>query len=328
MRAIIHGTSMDNLISLYQQRLNLHNATFSRIDHDDTMVAVVYKVTLPEPVGTQLIRLRQNIPRLRRNETTAFEPLRFILKICTRAQDYFREVYFLKHFADMLPVTRIIQVVQPETGMYGAVLMECLPGALLEKKDLTDALAYEIGSLLARIHLNRVSGYGDLTQPDELVQDPRVYFALKFEESFAECSNHLPKALLEKCYRYYETHLNLLDSVDGPCMIHRDFRAGNIIVHNGKLQGIIDWASGRAGFAQEDFIPMEHAGWPTNATSKKSFLAGYASIRLVPDYSAMIPILRMGRAFATIGCTVKYETWESLNARAYQFNRHFLETFF
>jgi hypothetical protein len=30
---------MDNLIALYQQRFNLQNASFLRIEHDDAMVA-------------------------------------------------------------------------------------------------------------------------------------------------------------------------------------------------------------------------------------------------------------------------------------------------
>ena len=292
---------MDNLIPLYRKRLNLQRAAFSRIDHDDAMVATVYKATQP---GTQLI-----------------------LKICARNNDYLREVFFLKHFCGILPVPRIMGAVEPESGIYGAILMECLPGTLLEKTDFTDAMAYQIGSLLAQIHLNRAAGYGDLTQPHNLSPDPRAYFTGKYSEGFAECGNHLPKALIERCRRYYDTHLNLLASVDGPCMIHRDFRSGNVIVYDGELQGIIDWASGRASFAEEDFCPIEHGGWPIHPTSKESFLAGYSSIRSVPDYDAIMPLLRLSRALATIGFTVKRGTWQSRNSRAYQFNRRFLETF-
>ena len=35
---------MDNRITLYTQRLNLQRATFTRGEHDDAMVAVVYKI--------------------------------------------------------------------------------------------------------------------------------------------------------------------------------------------------------------------------------------------------------------------------------------------
>jgi len=294
---------MDTLIDLYKQRLDLNGATFFRIAHDDATVAIVYKVTLP--IGTSLI-----------------------LKICTRVKDYLNELYFLKYFSGILPVPRVIQVVQPEDGINGAILMECLPGTLPKAADFTDALAYEIGSVLARIHLNRTRGHGELTQSHDLSSDPRVSFTTKFEEGLAECSNHLPKELIEQCRLYFYTHINLLDWADGPCITHRDFRAGNVIVCDGKLQGIIDWSAARVGFAQEDFCFLEHGGWPINSSNKKSFLAGYATVRPVPDYSVMMPLLRLSRAIAIIGFTVKRGTWKSSDACIYQFNRHFLKTFF
>ena len=73
---------------------------------------------------------------------------------------------------------------------------------------------------------------------------------------------------------YYESQQHLFDSVDGPCMIHRDFRPGNMIVHHGKLMGILDWASTRFGFAEQDFCSMEHRHWPGNPEHKHSLLAG------------------------------------------------------
>lgn len=287
----------------YRKRLNLQSSTFSRIDHEDASVATVYKIT--QPNGAELI-----------------------LKICPRANDFLREIYFLKQFAGKLPVPRMIQAVEPERGVNGAILMECLHGALLSPMELTDPLAFEIGSVLARIHLNRASGYGDLIYPKDLSPDPRVPFTQKFEEGFSECKQHLPKGLLDQCHSYYDSHVDLLNSVDGPCMVHRDFRPGNVIAHDGKLQGIIDWASGRASFAEEDFCPLEHGEWGTNPNHKKFFLAGYASIRPVPDYKALMPLLRLSRAFATMGFMVKKGTWNTVHSRVYQLNRHFVERHF
>lgn len=294
---------MDKLITLYKERLGLQNALFSRIDHEDATVADVYSVT--KSSGEK-----------------------FILKICSRPNDYFHEVYFLNYFADKLPVPRIIKAVEPELNLYGAILMEYLPGTLVNAENFTTSLAYEVGSLLARIHTNRVSGYGDLTQPHHLNPDPRIYFTMKFQEGIAECSGHLPEKLIEQCRNYYDAHINLLDSVDDPCITHRDFRAGNVIVHEEKVQGIIDWSSGRASFAEEDFCSLEHGGWPTNAITKKSFLEGYARIRPVPDYNETMPLLRMSRAVALIGFAVKRGIWKSTLSDKYQFNRQFLEVFF
>jgi Ser/Thr protein kinase RdoA (MazF antagonist) len=289
------------LIATYQQLLNLQNSKFVRIDHDEAMVAIVFKITKSN--GIQLI-----------------------LKISERPNDYLREVYFLEYFFNQLPVPRIIQIIKPSNETFGAILMEYLPGALLKITDFTNTLAYEIGSMLAKIHLNRMPGYGDPIIPNSLNSDPRVNFTLKFEEGLDECSKHLPQALIEKCRHYYEKYVNLLNSIDGPCVVHRDFRPGNLIIYNGKLKGIIDWAGARFSFAEEDFCSMEHGEWPSS--SKKSFLAGYASIRPVPNYVNMMPFLRLNKTIATIGFTVKSGTWNGSNAKLYQSNRHFLDNFF
>jgi tRNA A-37 threonylcarbamoyl transferase component Bud32 len=294
---------MNDLIAFYKQKLNLEDSIFLPIIHEDAMVAIVYKVIQPD--GTSLI-----------------------LKIFTRPEDYLREVYFLDYFSNQLPVPSIIAVVPPEIRVNGAILMEYLSGDLLKVTEITHKLAYKLGELLATIHLNRVVGYGDLTQPESLSSDPKPYFAIKLEEGFEECSSHLSKELLEKCRKYLKANINLLNSVDGPCIIHRDFRPGNIIVNNGKISGIIDWSSGRASFTEEDFCTLEHGLWSSNSTSKKPFLAGYATIRSIPNYNTIMPLLRMSRAIGIIGFTVKRNTWANINARIYHFNRNFLEILF
>ncbi len=291
------------MIAHYSQLLHLQDATFSRIDHEDAMIAVVYKVTQPN-----------------RND--------LILKICPRAEDYQREIYFLTYLADRLPVPHVVQAIPPEANIPGAILMECLPGKLLKITDFTDALAFEVGAVLARLHLNPAAGYGDLTKPDQLTLDPRLYFTQKFDEELAECRHHLPKGLVEHCQHYHDAQAHLLSSVDGPCIVHRDFRPGNLLIDQGKLQGVIDWAGARGGFAEQDFGCMEHGEWPFHSATKKSFLGGYESIRPVPNYTAILPLLRLSRALGVIGYTVKQGTWENRDARIYQYNRAFLETFF
>lgn len=259
------------------ERLNLQGLPLTRIAHEDAMVAPVYQV------GDGLI-----------------------LKIANRPADFFREVYFLNYFAGKLPVPCIIQVVEPQ-----AILMERLPGVVM--KDFNPALAYEAGSLLAKIHLERTSGYGDILHP--LNNDPRTHFTFKFEEGLTECAPHLPPPLLEKCRRYFEEHLDLLAKVDGPCIAHRDFRPGNLIVHEGRISGIIDWHSARASFAQEDFCPLEP--W------KSEFFTGYASVRPLPDFTEMELLLRLSRAIAAIGFTVKRGTWHTpLYTRHMQFLKY------
>jgi Ser/Thr protein kinase RdoA (MazF antagonist) len=293
---------MDTLIALYQQRLGLQAAHFSRINHEDAMVDIVYKVSLPKK--------------------------QFILKICGRNEDFLREAFFLKHFEGLIPVPQIVELVPPENELNGAILMECLPGRLLQPEDYSEKVAFELGVLLASIHIHRTPGYGDLIDPVHLSPNPLAPFTKKFEEGLAECENHLPKELLEQCRSYFEKNSHRIKEVDGPCMIHRDFRPGNILVNEGKVQGIIDWSSARASFAEDDFCPIEHGEWPANSVTKKSFFDGYASMRPIPDYNSIMPLLRINRALAVLGFTVKRGTWNGSNALVYQKNRQFLETFF
>ncbi len=288
--------------SAYQKLLNLEDATFLLIDHEDAMVATVYKITKSN--GEQ-----------------------FILKISERPSDYCREVLFLKQFAQILAVPKIIQLIDPTGRIPGAILMEYLPGTLLKAEDLTASLAYEIGRCLATIHLNRLSGYGDPIQ-NNLTSDPRSYFTLKFEEGLEECKSNLSTSLIQKCLDYYKANLALLNAVDGPCVVHRDFRPGNIIIHGSKLQGIIDWAGARASFAEEDPCSLEFGEWSNYSPSIKSLLAGYESVRPVPDYMRIASFLRLNKAIATIGFTVKRGTWANTASRLYRYNYKFLEDFF
>ncbi|KAF3362989.1 Uncharacterized protein PHSC3_000524 [Chlamydiales bacterium STE3] len=290
---------MGSSFGVYQQRLNLQNATFSRVEHEEAMVAVVYKITAAN--GTEQI-----------------------LKISSRESDYFREVFFLKHFAGKLPVPEIVELVPPETGVDGAILMECLPGTLLKKADLNSKLSFEIGSHLACIHLNRLNGYGDII--GNLNTDPRLYFSLKFEEGLEECSPHFTKSYIEQCRHFFTAHLDILTSVDGPCVVHRDFRPGNLMVHHGQLQGIIDWAGARASFAEEDFCSWECEEW-INLQNRAAFLAGYATIRPIPDYKCIMPFLRFNKAVAIVGFTVKCGTWNNRHSKIYQLNRNYLDVF-
>lgn len=290
---------MDDLAGPYRRRLNLPNAVFTYIDHEDAMVAAVFKIT------------QSGSPDL-------------ILKVCSRKGDFLRESYFLSRFAGKIPIPKIIRLIEPEEGMDGAVLMEYVHGDLLKSEVVTSALAREIGSLLARIHLEHAKGYGDLTDSAHLSADPRTPFTMKFEEGLEECKGHLPDSLLEICRRHFDKDIGLLLFADGPCVIHRDFRPGNLIASDGKVRGIIDWSSGRGGFAEDDFCPLAFGEWPESC--KASFLEGYSSIRTVPDYRPMMPLLRLSRAVGAVGFTVKRGTWQSRNSKLYQFNRRYLES--
>lgn len=293
---------VDNLIELYREYFGLNPSVFSRIDHNDTMVAVVYKVNLPSDKS-------------------------LILKICTRDKDFYRELYFLNALAGFLPVPKVQKTAEPMPGLPGAIVMEYFEGELLTDRNWSHKLAHEVGTNLALLHSKRTDAYGDFTQNESHAKNAREYFKEKFFEELNECVNHLPEETIRRYQDYYESHQYLLDSVDGPCLVHRDFRPGNMIVNHGRLIGIIDWASARFGFAEQDFCSMELKNWPKNPEYKRSLLEGYASVRRVPNYSAVMPLLLLGRALAVIGFTVNSGTWNGKDQDIYRFNRLFLDNF-
>lgn len=294
---------MQHQIDTYKKLLGLENSNFTKIKHDDAIVAIVYK-----------IEKANNAP--------------MILKVFDRQADYLRELYFLNKFNKHFPTAKFINSVEPSSKVHGAILMDYLDGALLQSSALTESLAYEIGSLLASIHLHRTTEYGDVITTESLGATPIKHFSFKFNEGLAECKDNLPSNVLKKCREYYDNNVHLLLATDGPCIIHRDFRPGNIIIKDNKVQGIIDWASARSGFAEDDFCPMELGEWSSNAANKTAFLAGYSSIRPAPKYETVMPLLLLNRAIATIGFTVKRGTWNNTSSHLYQRNKNFLNDFF
>jgi aminoglycoside phosphotransferase (APT) family kinase protein len=284
----------------YQKQLKLDlNAKWIKIVHNDAIVATVYQI------------LQENKPPL-------------ILKICDQLNHYDAERYCLKHFAQTLSVPTVLNFVPATQKRPGAILMEHLPGNCLNPNTITEALAFELGQSLATIHQNKTQGFGYLNNK-KLAQEPHTHFTEKFKEGLNECSNHLPSHLINQCDAYFTSKLSLLNTVDGSCLIHRDFRPGNILVKNNKLQGIIDWSSARASFAEEDFFSIEQSQWNHFNGHKKTFFNGYASIRTLPEYKAMIPLLQLSRAIGIIGFTVKRGLWNTTQTHLYHVNRQFLD---
>lgn len=290
---------MLHLTQFFRHKLGLPNARFTSIDHEDALVAAVFKIEQDSSAD-------------------------LILKVCTRGSDALREAYFLNRFAGKLPVPRLCQLIEPEDDVPAAVLMEYVPGTLLKKDLVTDAIVYAIGELLACIHLERTESYGDLIEPATLNQDARLGFTMKFQEGLQECEGHLSKALLASCQHHFDRDIDLALSSDGPCIIHRDFRPGNLIVNGEKIAGIIDWSSGRSGFAEEDFCPLEFGEWPKRC--KTAFLKGYASVRKVPDYKTIMPLLSLSRAIGVVGFTIKRGLWNTTQKNLYQLNLDYLQS--
>jgi len=274
---------VDLVIKSYLEQFGIQHATISRIAHESAMVAAVYKI-----------------------DQAGSDPL--ILKICQLPRHYHRELAALKQLAHVIPVPHVKDVIPPHENLSGAILMEYLSGMLLQDCEITESLAYELGIMLARVH--NIRG-------EESEETPLQYFSRKFKENMTECAQHLSPTMIRKCRDYFDAHVDLLCTADGPCMVHGDFHRGNIIVDGGAVQGIIDWSSMHYGFAEEDLSLTEYAGWNMSVEVKNAFLMGYGSIRPVPDYRIVLSLFQLSKRLDIIAFIIRTGTWKTDHANLY-----------
>ena len=291
-------------VELYRSKLALsQDAIFVPIVHDDAIVAEVYKVVLPSGIE-------------------------YILKISEQSSHFFKEKYCLELLAGNPLVPKIIKVVEPQDGVRGGILMSCLPGHTIVLEEFTPSLAYESGRFLAKVHQHKMPGFGDFSCPQTLQPSARLHFVRKYEKYFDACAALFDADFIQRCKAYFYEHLYLLDLVEGPVLVHRDFRPGNMLVQDGKLSGIIDFASSAASFVEEDFIALELLYWSEDASSRESFFAGYTSVRELPDYTKIMPLLSLARAFNGLEFVVRKNLHETRANKLYQSHKKYIEQFF
>lgn len=290
---------MESPLFFYKKAFSLENAFFSRIEHKESILSIVYKVVQPKKPAQ-------------------------ILKIYPRKKEYEREYFFLNYLKGDPFIPKLLQDLPP-SQFDGAILMSYIEGTLLSFASWSLDLAFQMGSYLGSLHSRKVERYGDGTKKGKKYLDAACYFEEKFFEELDECKDHLPKKLIDFSANFLDKNRHLLQLVSGPLPIHRDFRAGNILVQNGKLQGIIDWASARFGFAEEDFCQILNKNILLDSKRKDGFFAGYKSKKPLPPLK-ILPLLQLGRALAVIGFSVK--TGQKEDFPIYKDHRRFLEEFF
>jgi aminoglycoside phosphotransferase (APT) family kinase protein len=143
-----------------------------------------------------------------------------------------------------------------------------------------DALARQLGANLARIHAIRPPCAGlDFLPPAA----PDHALA-----TLAQYRSHLdllgdPHPALEWGLRWCERHA---PPAAAPALIHRDYRTGNYMVHEGRLAGVLDWEFAGWGDPGEDIGWFMARCWRFSGAALEaggiargdSFLQGYASV--------------------------------------------------
>jgi aminoglycoside phosphotransferase (APT) family kinase protein len=119
------------------------------------------------------------------------------------------------------------------------------------------------------------------------------------------CEQVLPATLIQHCLSVYVQLHEALPDPDGPCYVHYDFRPGNVLIHGGRISGLIDFESTRGGSADLDFIKIKNEVWDVSPETRLPFLAGYQSIRDLPDIEHTLPLYALYNAYGGIAWCVK-----------------------
>ena len=128
-----------------------------------------------------------------------------------------------------------------------SVVGETIPRKILRDdtyKNIRNKLPYEIGKSLAQIHKTKLEQLQDL---EKITFSESLEKLFKIYESFDQ-----PQPVFDLAFKWLENQ-KILDYEE--VLVHGDYRFGNFIISEKKLESIIDWELAHIG------NPMEDLGW-------------------------------------------------------------------
>lgn len=224
------------------------------------------------------------------------------VKIPFNKDKLFREYHMLQLLEGFVPVPKVLNFWEGNDEITGALLLSNIEG-IHSSSDVDSELAYQIGMHHASLHEVKLPGYGFHTQEGfQLLEqgDWRLHIRNNFESLKEHCHLILAPQLYERCLAYFDHAYGALPQADGPCAVHMDLRPGNILVHNGKVSGFIDFESARGGASEIDFTKMITYFSDIDPSLRKSYTTGYKSVRTMVDVDLVYPFYKFYDAFMAI----------------------------
>ena len=150
------------------------------------------------------------------------------------------------------PVPEIIMEFSEGAEIGEGYVMQSVGGETIPRKILRDdsyknirnKLPYEIGKSLAQIHKTKLEQLQDL---EKITFSGSLEKLFKIYESFDQ-----PQPVFDLAFKWLENQ-KILDYEE--VLVHGDYRFGNFIISEKKLESIIDWELAHIG------NPMEDLGW-------------------------------------------------------------------
>lgn len=229
-----------------------------------------------------------------------------VLKIPFNSQKLEREKKTLELLNGKVCVPKVINYYEGDDTIPGALLISYIDGEPLTG-NITEDLSYQMGVMLAKIHSISLKKYGEIETEGES-DNPNVYIdSLReiYNKNSVFCEKVMDSKKLSMCNEIFDYYFSKLPTPDGSCLIHSDYRMGNILVKDSKVVGIIDFEVANGGLAEADFSLLKSEIFDIYNGSKESFFNGYKTIRKLPDLDNTLPFYEFLTAFSRIGWCIK-----------------------
>ncbi|MCM2998556.1 aminoglycoside phosphotransferase family protein [Paenibacillus cellulositrophicus] len=224
------------------------------------------------------------------------------VKIPFNKDKLFREFQILETLKGVIPVPKVLDIWYGDESNTGALLLSAIQGMPCTE-DIDEGLSFQIGVYHAMLHEVKTPGFGYHTTNGFKFLDPnswRLHIKSNFEKWREPCKEILDPELYERCIHHFDGVFFALPNPDGPCIVHMDFRPGNILVNGNKVTGIIDFESARGGSSEIDFTKVNRYIWEVNPRTKLPYIEGYQTIRPMLALEKVLPFYDFYDAFSAV----------------------------
>ena len=192
-----------------------------------------------------------------------------ILRIARRAERVFeKEAWALARCRELgmaVPEVLSLQRLETEEGPLELCFLELLPGERLSDslslpRETLRAIVRELGEQISRMHAIGLDDLGPAASYFENDTDDFLSVEVEFVQLGSE--GGLNPAALERAFRFFETAMARPEPLTRR-LTHNDFRACHVLVHEGRLSGLIDFGQVSMDSPVNEFAKWDYWEAPT-----------------------------------------------------------------
>ncbi|MCK4607880.1 MAG: aminoglycoside phosphotransferase family protein [Gammaproteobacteria bacterium] len=213
----------------------------------------------------------------------------YVVRINRHEQDFQKDIYAYQHFGDLLPIPKIVKEGRYDNEYYYSIASKC-QGVTHDKLDIKsakDILPELIKTIEAMrlINVKNQKGFGLMDKNGVGRNDSwRLALTAFYNHKFPEIDvqqlfdkSILDRAFFDACFNQL---FNLFAYIpEEKHLVHGDFGFDNLVVDEGKITGILDWAESKYGDFLYDIAWLDF--WSSNEIEyAKEFKSYYAENKI------------------------------------------------